>query len=84
MTDRLTVTLGGYREESLEDLIAIVMANVEDGIRIAGAQPEKDYTMRDLIEWSMPLVHSLLEGDDGLGDSLKKEWHKDDSAKLGE
>lgn len=71
MADRLTRTSTGYAESTIEDLISMVMANVEDGLLGAGAKPGKDYTMNDLINWSMPFVHKLREQE---GSKWGQEW----------
>ena len=39
-----------------------MLYNVEEGLRYAGATPGVDYSIKDLMDWTMPLVTSTWSG----------------------
>jgi len=39
-----------------EDMVYLAMLNIEEGLLIAGAVPDVDYSYRDLLQAAMPIV----------------------------
>ena len=53
---RLTRTYDTVDTTTLPDLLAVLLANIEDGLLAAGARPDVDYTFRDLLDAAMPII----------------------------
>ena len=45
-----------YDHALLGEALPMLMANIEDGLVLAGAKPGEDYTHRDLYEGAMRLI----------------------------
>ena len=54
--ERLVKQVSSVPQEALEDLLYVMMSNVEDALRTAGAKPGKDYTYRDLLVAATPFA----------------------------
>ena len=52
----------GLRHEHLPEFLWVMLYNVEEGLRYAGATPGVDYSIKDLMDWTMPLVTSTWSG----------------------
>lgn len=57
---RLVRLYSRYNKNSLTDLIAITMANIEDALLEGGAIPAVDYNHLDLLREAGPLVLSMF------------------------
>ena len=42
--------------DTLEDLLLVMAKNVETSLLAAGAEPGKDYSIRDLYNWGTPFA----------------------------
>lgn len=62
---RLIEVFNYYDQTLLSEVIAMMAANVEDGLLKAGAEPGVDYTIRDVMTWTMPLVHGVFLHNEG-------------------
>ena len=71
---RLVRLYSQYDRNSLTDLIAITMANIEDALLEAGAAPAVDYNHLDLLREAGPFVLSMFnhEGDDPI--TITTKW----------
>lgn len=54
-----------YNSDHLSNLLAMMMANVEDALIEAGAKPGLDYNHLDLLREASPFVLSMFNDDRG-------------------
>ncbi len=71
---RLVHVYGGYDATLLTDMISMMCGNVEDALLQMGAQPGQDYTYRDLMNWTMPLVKKIFSDESS---PHAKQWHSE-------
>jgi hypothetical protein len=57
---RLTKTFATTNCTTLDDVLACMMATIEDGLLTSGFVPGKDYQRKDLFDAAMPLVQSMF------------------------
>ena len=57
---RLTKTFATTNCTALDDVLACMMATIEDGLLTSGFVPGKDYQRKDLFDAAMPLVQSMF------------------------
>ena len=57
---RLTKTFATTNCTTLNDVLACMMATIEDGLLTSGFVPGKDYQRKDLFDAAMPLVQSMF------------------------
>ena len=62
-----------YNAETLEDLFALMAANIEDAFLLAGATPGVDYTRRDCFTLAAPFVLSMFQRE-GVPVTFAVEW----------
>ena len=63
-----------YDVNLLSDLIALMMANVEDALLEAGAKPALDYNHLDLLKEASPFVLSMVNSYEGDQLQITCEW----------
>lgn len=69
-----------YDKNSLTDLIVLTMANIEDSLLEAGANPLVDYDYLDLLREAGPFVLSMYNQKGGDPISMTCEWPKPEIA----
>jgi hypothetical protein len=62
-----------YNPRTLEDLLALLAANVEDAFLMAGATPGVDYSHRDCFTLAAPFALSMFQ-DKTADITLAIEW----------
>lgn len=65
-----------YNLDQISDLLAMLMANVEDALIEAGAKPGLDYNHLDLLREASPFVLSMLNHDRGKPMEFICSWPK--------
>lgn len=63
-----------YDINLLSDLIALMMANVEDALLETGAKPALDYNHLDLLKEASPFVLSMFNSDKGDPLQITCDW----------
>ena len=61
MAEPLLRKIRNTSPETLEDLILIMAKNVEASLVESGAEPGKDYTIRDLFNWGTPFALEVFK-----------------------
>lgn len=61
MTNKLIRDFEKVEISSLEDLLLVMAKNVEDSLLLAGAVPEKDYTILDCYKLGQPLALEIFK-----------------------
>jgi len=53
--------VGNTEPGEFEDFMLIIAKNIEGGLTAMGAEAGKDYTYKDLADWTMPFVLRRME-----------------------
>ena len=56
MSEPLLKRVGKTSPKCLEDFLLIMAKNIEASLIQGGAEPGKDYSIRDLYSWAMPFA----------------------------
>lgn len=64
MSKPLLRKIGRTAPDTLEDLLLVMAKNVEKSLISAGAEPGKDYSIRDLYNWGTPFALEIFRSKD--------------------
>jgi hypothetical protein len=61
MSKKLLREVAQTSQQDLSDVIFAMAKNVEDALIKGGAEPGKDYTIKDLFDWGLPFALEVFK-----------------------